>query len=95
MLHYHYETGKPDCVQYIPILSTLKVLLQHADVLGTVYMEQYSSDLNEFDNFNEGKLFKNNELFSDIIHAIQIILYHVDFGVSNPLVMVIKKYYNY
>ena len=86
------ETGKPNCVQYIPILSKLKVLLQHADLLKTLYMQEHSSDPNEFNNFNKGKFYRNNELFSNIVHAIQFILYHIDFGVSSPLVNKIKNY---
>ena len=43
-------------------------------------MQQHSSDLNVFDNFNKGKFFRNSELFSNVLPAIQIILYHDDFG---------------
>ena len=55
-------------------------------------MQEHSSDLNMFDNFNKGKFFRNNELFSNIFHVVQIILYHDEFGVSNPLGNKIKKY---
>ena len=48
-------------------------------------MQQHSSDLNVFDNFNNGKIFRNDELLNNILHQIQIILYHDDFRVSNPL----------
>ena len=45
IVSYDYKAGKPDSVKYIPILSTLKVLLQHEDLPGTVYVQQHSSDL--------------------------------------------------
>ena len=45
-----------------------------------------------FDNFNKGKIFRNDELLHNIIHEIQIVLYHDDFGVSNPLGNKIKKH---
>ena len=55
-------------------------------LLGTMYVQQHSSDLNVFDNFNKkGKTFRNDELLSNIFHEIQIILYHDNFGVSNLL----------
>ena len=55
-------------------------------LLGTMYVQQHSSDLNVFDNFNKkGKTFRNDELLSNILHEIRIILYHDDFGVSNLL----------
>ena len=37
LVGFDREKGKADSLQYIPILSTLKVLLQHEDVLGHVY----------------------------------------------------------
>ena len=75
---------------------TLKVLLQQGDVLTRncvcLYVQQHSSDLNVCDNFNIGKTFRNDEFLSNILHEIQIILYHNDFGVSNPLGNKRKKY---
>ena len=56
-----WQTRQADCVQ-------VYVLLQHEDVLGTVYMQWHSSDLSVFDNFNKGNFFRNNELFGNILH---------------------------
>ena len=39
-----------------------------------------------------GNFLRNNEFFSNIPHAIQIILYYNNFGVSNPLGNKIKKH---
>ena len=58
-------------------------------------MQQQSSDLNVFNNFNKGKFFRNTELFSNILHAIQAILHHEDSGVSNPVGDKIKKFETY
>ena len=44
-----------------------------------------------FNNSKKGKFFRNNELFSNTFHAIQIILYHDNFQVSNLLENKIKK----
>ena len=44
-----------------------------------------------FNNSKKGKFFRNNELFSNTLDAIQIILYHDDFQVSNLLENKIKK----
>ena len=44
-----------------------------------------------FNNSKKGKFFRNNKLFSNTLHAIQIILYHDDFQVSNLLENKIKK----
>ena len=54
-------------------------------LLRTMYVQQHSSDLNVFDNFNNSKTFRNDELLINILHETQIILYHDNFGVSNPL----------
>ena len=68
------------------------LLLQHEDVLGTIFSVQDSSDTETTDTFNKGYGFKNNLLFSTSNHHLQIILYHDDFVVSNPLGNMVKKY---
>ena len=55
-------------------------------------VQQHSSDLNVSDNFNKGKIFRNDELLSNILHEIQVMLYHDNFGVSNLLGNKIKKH---
>ena len=57
-----------------------------------MYVQQHSDDLNVLDNFNKYKIFRNDELLSNILYEIQIIFYHDDFGVSNPLRNEIKKH---
>lgn len=38
---FDHENDKPDSVQYVPILSSIKTLLHYEDVLGWIYDEQY------------------------------------------------------
>ena len=53
-------------------------------------MQQQSGDPYAFDNL--GKFFRNNELFGNILHVIQITFYHDDFGVSKLLGNKVKKH---
>ena len=78
------EYQKPDSIQYIPLFSTLKMLLQHEDVLGEVVA---SSNMNHenLQSFSDGSSFKNNALFNSEKQSLQVVLYHDDFNVANPL----------
>ena len=78
-------------LQYVPILSTWKVLLQHEDVLGHIY-ENPICQGNTMSNYSQGSLFKKNKLLATVPNCSEIILYHDDFGVSNPLRNKFKKY---
>ena len=92
---FDHEKGKPDSVQYVLILSTLKVLLQHEDVLGHVYDENHTNcQGNAMTNYSQGSLFRKNKVLATVPNCLEIILYHDDFGVSNPLGNKLKKYKN-
>ena len=91
VVRFDHEKGKPDSLQYVPILSTLKVLLQHEDVLGHIY-ENPICQGNTMSNYSRGSLFKKNKLLATVPNCSEIILYHDDFGVSNPLRNKFKKY---
>ena len=43
-------------------------------------------------NYSQGSLFKKNKLLATVPNCSEIILYHDDFGVSNPLRNKFKKY---
>ena len=43
---------KVNSTQYVPILSSLRFLLQHEDILGTIFSVQGSSETENIDNFN-------------------------------------------
>ena len=82
---------KNDTIQYIPILETLNVILKHEDVLGTVITHKPSND-GRLNSFSDGSLCKANPLFSSHEVALQIVLYHDDFNVVNPLGNKVNKY---
>ena len=74
---------------YVPILKTITRVLQHKDVL--------SHCLNSGVSRNDGRIgtyenFKQNKLFNSPKNSIEIILYHDDFNVVNPLGNKVSKY---
>lgn len=77
------SNGKPETVQYIPILDTLECFLKHEDVLGHVFCNRNSLD-NIVRDVCDGKNVKDF-FFNENPHGLQILLYHDDFVVSNPL----------
>ena len=82
---FDHEKGKPDSVKHVPILSTLKVLWQHEDVLGHIYDQNHNNcQGNTMTNYSQGCLFRKNKLLATVPNCLEIILYHDDFGVSGP-----------
>ena len=79
-------------MQYVPILSILKVLLQHEDVLGHVCDGNITYHGNTMINYSQGSLFRKNKLLAAVPNCLEIILHHNDFGVSNPLGNKFKMY---
>ena len=77
-------TQKQDTIQYVPILSTLKAILSHEEVL------TYVQEQNVFNNFNF-KIFKDcaayrtNPFLNANPNILEICMYHDDFGIVNPL----------
>ena len=87
---FDHERNKPDSVQYVPILSSIKTLLQHENVLGCIYCDQ-NLQTGTINKYTQDSICQKNEPFSNFL-SLQLILYHDDFGVSNPLRNKIKKY---
>ena len=85
------SSGKPETVQYIPILDTLKCVLKHEDVLGQVFGNRASLD-HVVREISDGPKVRENSFFHENPHGLQILLYHDDFVVSNPLGNKVKKY---
>lgn len=85
------SSGKPETVQYIPILDTLKCVLKHEDVLGQVFGNRASLD-HVVRDISDGTKVRGNSFFHENPHGLQILLYHDDFEVSNPLGNKVKKY---
>ena len=64
-----------DTSQYVPIMSTLKVILEHEDVLGEINRSAVKkTEEGRIESFNDGTAFKNNELFKNKVNALQIVL---------------------
>ena len=82
---------KNDTVQYIPVLETLKIVMSHEDVLGTVLQSRQSTNGRLY-SFNDGAVYKGNKLFSAVKNALELVLYHDDFNVINPLGNKVSKY---
>lgn len=78
-----------DTLQYVPIIDSLQCLLKHNDVLAHVVNFRYcppeGNDHTVLTDFSNGSLYKENPLFGTNDPTIQIILYHDDFQITNPL----------
>ena len=89
---------KQEFIQYVPLFSTLEVILQHEDVLSVLYAENDSnnastnSDRKKLRSCRDGIALRENDLFSCDKHALQICLYHDDFNIVNPLGNKTQKY---
>ena len=86
------ETGKADSVQYIPIFETLKILLNKSDIFAYHIAQQNSVTANfslssddTLKSFQNGKVFYENRLLNSNKKTVELILYHDDFNVVNPL----------
>ena len=79
-------------MQYVSILSTLEMLLNHEDVLCEVINPKKSklniyqrfSDI--YERFSDGEAFKGSNFWNETESMkLEIILCHYDFNVVNPL----------
>ena len=74
------------------ILPTLKVLLEHEHVLGSVLDQGNDKEGNgRLRTFKDGTTYRRNELFSLDKNSSQLVLYR-DFGTVNPLGNKVSKY---
>ena len=77
---------KADTIQYIPLYKTLNVLLSHEDALSEVLKSQ---EVTEHDNVlracHDGSAFKSNSLLNSEKKTLEIVLYHDNFGIVNPM----------
>ncbi len=79
------KKGGNDSYQYVPILSTLSVLLKHEDLFAEVVANSQTVSDGTLRDFKDGSVFKEHPLFNNEPLALQIILYHDDFNTVNPL----------
>ena len=85
-LGFNAEMQKADTIQYIPLYKTLNVLLSHEDALSEVLKSQ---EVTQHDNvlrtYHDGSAFKSNSLLNSEKKTLEIVWYHDDFGIVNPL----------
>ena len=79
------------CEFYIPILETLKLLLQNEDVLAEVVQSHKSED-GKLKDFCDGTIFRENELFAFDSSSLQVVLYYDVFNIVNPPGNKVKNY---
>ena len=85
-------TQKFDSIQYVLIISTLKVLLKHEDVLASILSQKNQENDDWLRTSQDGKAFHRNRLFSSTQNSLELILYHDDFGTVNPLRSKVVRY---
>lgn len=85
------ERGKEETFQYIPILDTIKSLLQHEDIFAQVMNSHETCQDGVLSNYCDGKFYKTNRLFNSDVKTLQVCLYNDDFEVCNPIGTFRKK----
>ena len=79
-------------MQHVSILSTLEMLLNHEDVLCEIISPKKSKP-NIYERFSEGEAFNGSNFWNETESMkLEIILYHDDFNVVNPLGNKTSKY---
>ena len=77
------ELGEGDRYIYIPLMQTLKSLLNHEDVVSEILAD--SPKTSDIDCYSASTSCKKNPLFSVDKHALQLKIYLDDFQIVNPL----------
>lgn len=85
------KVDKKEYMQYVPILESIRMLLQNDDIFSSIINNHQSSD-GKLRDVCDGSYFRGHALFGFDPHAIQIILYYDDFCPVNPLGHRAKKY---
>lgn len=80
------KRGSKDIIfSYIPILETVKVLLNNEHLLKQLTLNYCSAEPRIFADISDGDCYKNSEFYRNNPTALQIILYQDSFEVCNPL----------
>lgn len=77
---------------YVPVLDSLRNLLQLDDFLAEVLNPHAQSTDDQLGDFCDGSLFKTHPLFSEDPYALQVIPYYDELEVVNPIGSYIKKH---
>lgn len=90
-IEYRPERNQNDTYQYVPILETIKNLLDHDDIFAYVLNNHKSTD-GILRDFCDGDIYSANPLFRENPNAIQIMLFFDEFTAANPLGHQVKNY---
>lgn len=82
-VEYLIESSQHTCM-YVPILSSLQVLLKKADVFEKV-QETTTQQPGQYSSYRDGSYCQENPLLSDEGLKLSLILYIDDFEIANPL----------
>ena len=85
-------TLKKNETVHLKILRTLRLLLSHEDILGEVFKGTSEHTEGVIRSYNDGEMWRENALFTSDELSLQVILYHDDFNVVNPLRNKVLKY---
>ena len=77
--------GTQNTIQYVPILKTLDVVLHHEDVLGEILCNDEIAESGHLKSYCDGLNYYSNELFASEKLTLELVLYHDDFNIVNPL----------
>ena len=73
-----------DTFYYVPLLSTIKQLLQIKCIREEINRQHEDSDQRLCD-LSDGEIYKNHELFSNSTNSLQIVAYYDEVETCNPL----------
>ena len=84
---------RSDTIQYVPILTTLEILLQNEGIVYQIdrFPERIRTD-GKIEDFCDGALYKTHPLFSTDHSALQIIAYYDNIELCNPLGTHVKQH---
>ena len=83
--HKRVICEQDDTMVYIPILNSLQQLLSNQKIAYIITSLPHSCKDGILFDICDGQLFKNNRIFQDHPNALQIILYHDEVELCNPL----------
>ena len=86
------DTGKRCSFIYVPLLATLKEIINKPDVLSLITKTASKRQSTYITSTTDGTYYNENRLYSVVPNAIQIGLYFDDFEIANPLGTARKKH---
>lgn len=89
--HKRRKVSKSDNFYYVPLLQSLKILLELEDFQAEV-LNPHAQCSDNLGDFCDGTLFQSHPLFSSDPFALQVIAYYDELEVVNPLGSYVKKH---